>query len=255
MKRWITAQCILAFTLGMAFGQAGPAFDVASVKVDTVGINEGPGRGMEDVQHTPNSLTMRNVRLSTCIRWAYGLNESQVSGPDSINSERYDIAAKTGRTVDESQMKLMLQALLAERFHLAFHKQAKELSIFTLNVARNGPKLKESAEGGEGVQDGNMMKLSAQRTTMEQLASMLSRLLGSAVVDATGLKGKYDFEIDLRDYIPEKCRDAPCGIAEVNVPNMVVSAIQTQLGLRLDSKKQQAEVYIVDHADRSPVEN
>ena len=61
--------------------------------------------------------------------------------------------------------------------------------------------------------------------------------------------------INLMDYLPEKCRLAPCGIAEVDVPNMVASAIQTQLGLRLDSKKEPTEVYIVDHADRAPVEN
>jgi uncharacterized protein (TIGR03435 family) len=238
-----------------AFGQAAPAFEVASVRMNTTGANEGLGRGQEDIQHSPDGLTMRNVRLRSCLKWAYGLADNQVSGPDWINTERYDIAAKAASPVAEEQLRLMLRTLLAERFHLAFHKQTKELSTYTLHVARNGPKFKESAGEGESVTQGNQMNLMLQKTTMEQFAKMLATPLGGAVVDMTGLKGKYDFSLDLMPYLPDKCRYAPCGLAEIDITNSIASALLDQLGLQLAQKKEAVEVYVVDHADRTPLEN
>jgi uncharacterized protein (TIGR03435 family) len=198
---------------------------------------------------------MRNVRLSTCLKWAYGLSDNQISGPDWFNTARYDIVAKAASPVAADQLKLMMQALLAERFHLAFHKQTKTLSTYTLNVARNGPKFKESVGEGESVTNGNQMRVALKRTTMEQFAKMLSSPLGSQVIDMTGLKGKYDLTMDLMPYIPDKCRDAPCGLAEIDIGNTIASAIQEQLGLRLDSKKEAVEVFIIDRADKTPAEN
>jgi uncharacterized protein (TIGR03435 family) len=232
-----------------------PVFDVASVKPNTVGINEGPGRGREETEHSPLSLTMRNVRLSSCMKWAYDVNDYQISGPDWINLERYDIAAKTSAPATEEQLKLMLRALLAERFKLTFHRQQKELQTFALTVGKNGPKLQESTGEGESLTKGNQMSVGLARTTMAQFAEMLSSPLHTPVTDQTGLKGRYDFHLDLVPFIPDECRDAPCGLGVIDMPNIIARAVQEQLGLALEPRKGPVDVLIVDHAEKVPTEN
>ena len=76
---------------------------------------------------TPGNVTMRDVTAATCIKWAYGVQDSQIAGPDWLQSEHFDIVAKAGDPVTDDQLKLMMQALLADRFKLSFHRQNKEL--------------------------------------------------------------------------------------------------------------------------------
>src|ERR1017187_8144721 len=105
MIRAILGAGFLVFASCAAFGQStAPTFDVASVKPHKVGTNEEPGRGREEVNHTPDSLNMQNVRLSSCIKWAYGVNDYQISGPDWLNSERYAVIAKSAAPVPDAQL-------------------------------------------------------------------------------------------------------------------------------------------------------
>jgi hypothetical protein len=127
-----------------AFAQTaeGPAeFEVASVKVNTVGANEA-WRGRENVGNT------------------YRVEGSQISGPTWLDSERYDIFAKAAGAVGEEQIRLMLQKLLADRCKLIFHRNTREMSAYVLVVAKGGLKVHESAgEGESGVTPASSRKM------------------------------------------------------------------------------------------------
>src|ERR1035441_4249184 len=121
---------LILFAATAAFGQAAdspaPAFAVASVKASQPGAGGGRGR-RDNIQVSPGTVTMRNVSLKSSIRWAWHVSEFQVSGPDWLDSERYEIAGKAPGPATEEQLRLMMQTLLRERFKLALHRQTKEL--------------------------------------------------------------------------------------------------------------------------------
>src|SRR5580693_5387390 len=100
-------------------------FEVASIKPSQAANMDREGNRREDVDTAPGRLTMRNVSLSSCIRWAYGVHWSQVSGPDWLGTERFDIAAKAAGPASEDQLKVMLQTLLGDRFKLTLHRDSK----------------------------------------------------------------------------------------------------------------------------------
>src|SRR5262249_43342619 len=138
-------------------------------------------------------------------RWAYHVNDYQVSGPDMINRDRYDVVAKAPAAASEDQLRAMLQTLLADRFKLALHRQNKELSGYVLLVGKGGPKFQESTTQGESQiePDQRRMVVTVQRTPVSQLVEMLSNILRTPVVDETGLNGKYDISINVAKYIAE----------------------------------------------------
>jgi len=249
-----------------AFAQtaAPPSFEVASVKVDTVGTNEGPGRGRPIVNTDPGSLSMKNVPLKAVIQWAYHVYPYQVSGPSWIDTDRFAIDAKTPGPASEDQRRQMLQTLLAERFKLAFHRETKELGAYVVTVGKNGPKFKESeGEGEMELKPNGRAGITIRHATMAQLADMINSELGDSpfmvrlVVDQTGLKGRYDFSIDMTNVMgitsPVE-RGAP-GSGPDEMLNLVLGAISDQLGLKFEAKKTAVEVLVIDHAEKVPVEN
>ena len=265
MIRAILGAGLVVFASCGAFGQStASAFDVASVKPDKVGTNEGPGRGREEVSHTSDSLNMQNVRLSSCIKWAYSVNDYQITGPDWLNSERYDVIAKSAAPAPEAQLRLMLQTLLAERFKLAFHRQSKEISVYALTVGKNGPKMRHSEDEGESTTTGNKLSIEVKRTSMAQLADLLTNPLGRPVLDETGLQGRYDFKVDLAPYMVGDCISSPCAAQSVgaqiaehgpDMADVAMRALRDQIGLQLESRKAQVEILVIDHAERVPTEN
>jgi len=244
---------VLIVSVLAAFAQTAGApaeFEVASVKVNTVGANEA-WRGRENVGNTPASLTMQNVRLRTAMAWAYRVEGSQISGPTWLDTERYDIFAKAAGAVGEEQMRLMLQKLLADRFKLTFHRNTREMSAYVLVVAKGGLKVHESAREGEsGVTSAGKMTVlaTARRTTVAQFAGLLSTELQTPVVDLTGLKGQYDFAINIAPYVTDT-------VKQEDVPGILAQAIEEQLGLKLESRRTAIEMLVVDHAEMTPVEN
>src|SRR5580698_962517 len=106
-----------------------PTFEVASVRAGQ------PGR--ESIETGPASLTMRNARLSACIRWAYGVQDVQVSGPAWLNDVWFDIFAKSAREVKVAELRAMLQTLLSDRFKLAVHRDSKEMTALVLTVSKS----------------------------------------------------------------------------------------------------------------------
>ena len=245
--------CLMA---GGAFGQAAtaPAFDVASVRPSERPAGRGMGFRRDNIQVSPTSLTMRGVSLKTAIRWAYHVMDYQVSGPDWIGFQRYDIAAKAAAPASEEQLREMLQSLLADRFGLAVHRQKKEESAYVLLVGKNGPKFHESTTEGESsiAAERSKMTVTVQRTPLSQLVDTLSLVLRTPVVDETGLKGRYDITVNAAKYIAS---DRQPGDPPLDPVALIIIGIQEELGLKLESRKVTLDLVIVDHAEKVPTEN
>jgi uncharacterized protein (TIGR03435 family) len=242
-----TAVSLLVFTSLALAADAPPAFDVASIRPAE------PGRETIDV--LPGTVTMRNVRLSACIRWAYNVLDVQVSGPDWLTNTRFDIVAKAGTPAREAEMRTMMQKLLADRFKLELHRQTKEVSALILTVGKNGHKLKEvEQEGSPSFQTGRM-NLTGKGATVAQLIVFLSAQLRQPIVDQTGLAGRYDYFLDINAYITEEMRNQGGGGPPPEAPTIVAQALQAQLGLRVDPKKVPLEVLIVDKIEKTPTDN
>jgi uncharacterized protein (TIGR03435 family) len=217
----------------------GQTFEVASVKPNP----SGPGHAGIDVDG--NMIRMTNVTLQAVIVWAYEVSAPQLSGPAWLESERYDIVAKTASGAPEPAM---MRALLIERFKLAVHAATKEFPIYALVVAKNGPKLKKADPGGDDM-NSKPGHLTARSVSMARLADFLARPragLGRPVVDKTGLAGAFDFTLD---WTPD--RDAQASEA----PLSIFVALEEQLGLKLEAQKGPVEVLVVDHVEKVPAEN
>ena len=258
MLRTILGTSLMIFTSARASCQAAgapPSFEVASVHVSQIGKAGGEGSRRENIQFTPDTVTMRNVSLKSAIRWAYHVFEYQVSGPDWLQFERYDIVAKAAGAVTENQLRTMMQTLLAERFKVELHHQTKEFAAYALLVAKNGPKFHESETEGESSIDPDQKRMSVtvHRTPISQLTEMLSNVFRAPVVDMTGLKGKYDVTLNLAKYIGDiqpKGDGAP-----PDVLSIITMGLQEELGLRLESRKLPLDLLIIDRAEKVPVEN
>jgi uncharacterized protein (TIGR03435 family) len=231
---------------------AGPGFEVASVRPHRNG--GGTTRHMEQ-----GSLTYVNITLGEFIEMAYGVKHYQISGPAWVvsyaSSDRYDIVAKAGRLVRGEELQRMLAPLLVDRFHLALHRETRELSVYALVVAKNGPKFKQGDGGAESVSANDGGGYTHHNWSMATFANSLSLMsaVQRLVVDRTGLQGGYTFRANLRN--------PPKGISpsDLNVPAAdcedVFCAVQEQLGLRLESRKEPVEVLVVDSAEKMPTEN
>jgi uncharacterized protein (TIGR03435 family) len=226
-----------------------PAFDVATVKmggpVEANGmININTGKILNGV------VTLANATLSDCLKFAYSLTtDIQISGPEWINDKqvRFEVTGKAAAETPDNQLRLMLQGLLTERFRIAMHTEQREITHYELVVGKNGPKLKESTVApGEATGTARLDGIRSNRMQMNRLAALLSRTTRMAVLDKTGLTGFYQF--DLR-YADERLPP------ENQVGPSVFTAVQEQLGLKLESKKGPVEVLVIDHAEKVPVEN
>jgi uncharacterized protein (TIGR03435 family) len=218
-------------------------FEVASIKPSSA----EEGHSSWNSRH--GNLDMRNMSLKAIILAAYGIKDYQYSGPDWLEKERFDISAKAPGIVEDDQMLLAMQALLVERFHLAVHRESKPTAAYVLVVAKGGPKLHEvkpgpkSSNNSQRGSDG-ITHLTSQRVSMERLAAMLMRFADRPVVDRTGLTGVYDFKLDWAG--DEK--------ADTTAPSLF-TALQEQLGLKLQPDKIPVEFLVVDRCDKLPTEN
>jgi uncharacterized protein (TIGR03435 family) len=249
MRLTVPKVCLGVLVLASGIlGRAGEAqaFAVATIRPSAEAVKfEHDGR----TETSPGTLRMRDVTVSTCIKWAYGVQDSQISGPVWMQADHFDINAKADGPVGEEQMKLMMRTLLAERFKLSFHRQERELKAFALMVAKGGPKLHEAADDeSKGSMQNSEVGTVAKSTTMRELGDMLSGPLQTPVVDKTGLTGKYDFAIDFTNYLPEDKTVRP------NVGSVMMAALQGELGLKLEAEKAMVEVMVVDHVEK-PSEN
>ena len=251
-----------------------PAFEVASIKASPpppptgmmVGRFGGPG------SNDPTRVTFRNFDLSGLVIVAYGIEYFQLSAPDWLRDDRFDVVAKLPDGTTKEQFQYMLQNLLAERFHMAAHREKKEGQVYELVVGKNGPKLQEAAaepvpeddppptsghpkldrDGFPALPPGlrHWQVMIGNRASvryvesLDEFAETLSAQLGRPVTNATGLKGKYEFTLH---WVLEGARD--------DSGPTLFGAIQGQLGLKLEPKKGLIDIVVVDHIDKVPTEN
>jgi uncharacterized protein (TIGR03435 family) len=235
--------------------QEAPAFEVASIKPSqTQSAQNQPGRGLaalrEDINTDPGRLSMMNVTLSTAARWAYKLGVYEISGPEWISTLRFDIAAKAPAPVPEEQLRVMLQSLLKERFKLEAHRESRQLSGYALVVGKSGTKLKPVEGGGEGSMTGVAMMFEGHKMPLSRLADIVSSALRTPVRDMTKLEGFYDFKVDLRPYLT--------GLQpgeQLDLVSVATTALDAELGLRLEARKFPTEVLVVDRAEKTPTDN
>jgi len=221
------------------------AFEVASVR---------PSQdGREAIDVSAGSITMRNVRLTGAIRWAYNVLDVQVSGPDWLNTTRFDIIAKAGAPAKEPEMKQMMQTLLADRFKLELHRQTKEVNAMILTVAKGGHKMKEVGQESSPSFSTGKLNLTGKGASIEQLISFLSRELRLPIVDQTGLTGRYDYFMDINAYITDEMRNQ--GGPPLEAPSIIANALQAQLGLKVEAKKMPLEVLVIDKMEKTPADN
>ena len=230
------------------------AFEVATIKPVP---SEAKGGRYITMQGT-SRFVGKYYTLKGLIAAAYNLNPRVISGgPEWLDSEHFDIAALTPgdvRPTRDEQMG-MLRKLLTDRFELTFHRRPREFSIYVLEVAKGGPKLKESAKPDEvpaliNVVYPQSIKLPARNVTMEDFVSMLQRaVVDRPVVDKTGLRGKYDFDLE---WAPDESQfngEIASASADASAPPLF-TAIQQQLGLKLIATKGPVDALVVDKAER-----
>jgi len=232
---------------GLAQAQA---FAVATIRPSAAAVEfERDGK----TEFLRDTLQMRDVTVNTCIKVAYRVQDSQVSGPDWIGSDRFDIVAKPDGPADEAHMRLMLQALLAERFHLSFHREPRELKAMVLTVAPSGAKVsKAKAPDAPPFRENSATGTVARSMSMQEFADFLAGPLRMPLVDETGLTGKYDFAIDFTPYLPETQRGADGSRPDATI--ILKAALHDELGLNIEARKTQVQVMVIDHVER-PSEN
>jgi uncharacterized protein (TIGR03435 family) len=250
----LTAGLALLSSYGLS-AQEAAAFEVASIKshdpAQTPNTPRNPlAASREDINTDPGRLSMMNVTLNTATRWAYKLGVYEISGPEWISTARFDIVAKTATPVPEEQLRVMLQALLKERFKLEAHRESRQLSGYALVVGKNGTKLMPVEGGGEGSMTGGAMMFEGHKMPLSRLCDIISSALRTPVRDMTRLEGFYDFKVDLRPYLT--------GLQpgeQLDLVSVATSALEAELGLRLESRKFATEVLVVDRAEKTPTGN
>ena len=219
-----------------------PAFDAASVKRSS----PQPGRG-SNMSADPGRLTCRNVPLKRYVVVAWRLKDYQLSTPDWMNDERYDVTATMPAGTPPREVLDMLQALLVDRFKLATHRETKELAIYALVVDKNGLKLKPAEGFNTSVSSSPTGRSMRANVTMKGFAGLLSGLVDRPVVDMTGLAGGFNINLD---WAPDEMR-----ATGDSVPGPTIYSALHNVGLKLESRKAPVEILVVDRAEKVPVEN
>jgi len=222
-----------------------PAFEVASVKVNH------SGDGSSNAPRLTNGrLVAENATMRTILQTAYGLSALQIAGPAWIDSDRFDLEAKSPAGIPDSAMMPMLQALLKERFQMAAHSETRSTAVYDLTVTKGGPKFLpfDPAKIPEPPPRNGAAAMIIGPMTMEGLAGSLARAAGRPVVNKTGLEGRYFCAVT---YSPIRAQGnaGDAGGADI------FAAVQEQLGLKLEPAKAPLEFLIVDRADRVPLAN
>jgi uncharacterized protein (TIGR03435 family) len=248
--------------LPLAAQHSSPAFEVASIKpgvpfpvggfapgsrlVCPITGCGGPGTG------SPERITFTYISLKDLIGAAYNVQRHQVEAPGWLDSARFDIVATVppGATRDEAN--LMLQNLLADRFRLKLHRSTRELPVFALIVARNGPKLKVSADDPNAPKprgtlwSGGRKRLEFDSWTMASFARTLESDVGRPVIDMTGLEGTYDIRLEFASAPP--IAFAP-GSPDAQAAELF-TALTEQLGLKLEHSRGPVDVLVIDSVEQ-----
>jgi uncharacterized protein (TIGR03435 family) len=288
--------CAISAVAGIAHAQTAPAqplsFDVVSIKPHT---DEGMMMRI-GFRETPDGFSANGASLDLLLRNAFNLSPDRIlNEPDWAKSSRFDIEAKVApedaprlKGLTRQQRWAMMIPVLQDRFGFKFHHETKDLEVYTLVVAKGGPRLKQAdpaelaasaappAADKPGapnaltpgqVKPGQMrmrmspqgMSLEAYAGTIDALADTISQQIGSTVVDKTGLTGKYDYTLT---FMPDEMSGPMAGLmrgapppdagAQTQEPTgpSIFAALQEQLGLKLEAQKAPVDVIVIDHMER-----
>lgn len=217
-------------------------FEVATIKP------ANPDATSSGMDSDTGLLRIQNQTLHALIRIAYDVNDRQVAGGAKwVESDRFDVNGKASGAAKGPELLLMLQTLLADQFKLAFHSETRTVSGYSLVPAKGGLKM-EVAMGDGASTSGRRGVIDAKGGTMKALAERLTRLLQAPVEDATGTTNGFNFTLK---WAAETLSANPS--ADTDGPT-IFTALQEQLGLRLESRKVSMEVLVIDSAEK-PKEN
>jgi uncharacterized protein (TIGR03435 family) len=232
------------------------AYDVATIK---------PADASRDARRwvgfLPTGLSVKNLPLQMLIREAFALEDDRISGaPAWVKNSRFDIEAKvaesdipTVKNMTIDQRKAMLRPLLQERFDLKFHYESRTLPLYVLVIGKGGSKLKVFEPPGNpttnGLRSTGRGRLEAQGIPMEAVASVLSKEVGRTVLDETRLNGKYDFTLEWEPDDAPPVAGNDNGLAQDSVAPSLFTALQEQLGLKLEPRKGPIRVMVIDHVE------
>jgi uncharacterized protein (TIGR03435 family) len=224
---------IILFAAGLLFAQS---FEVAAIRV-----NRDPGAD-PNVNSLPGGrLIVTSQNLRDLLKFAFDLKDFQLEGaPGWADGDRYDIDAKAAGS--GANVRDLVRSLLEDRFGLKHHTETRELTIYSLRPAKGDLKMVRHDDGPGTKARTTCGHMTGQRVTSGVIAKMLSRYLGRDVRDDTGLPGKYDFELS---WTPDAgpCRDA------AEAPS-IFTAVQQQMGLRLESTRGPVRVLVIDRAEK-----
>ena len=233
-----------------------------------VGMSGGPG------SRDPSMVIGHNMTLSGLVAYAYDVLFFQLVAPSWANDSKFLLTAKVPPGATRQQVRVMLQNLLADRFQVKVHTDKKEMPVYELTIGKGGPKFQAAVDVPAGeVTAGPQMKLDEQgfpilerpgwvgrgnkvrmwqpKMTMEDLGKSICGELGRPVIDATGLAGEYN----IRMFWVQGSASTGPESAESEAGPSLMRAIQEQLGLKLEAKKSNVDVLVVDHAEKFPSEN
>ncbi len=223
---------------------AHPSFAVAAIKP------HDPNSPRQGFIAQGDRFTIRGQTVATLMQYAYAIYWRQiVDSPDWVFHDRYDIEGTTDTEGEPnlSQQQEMLQKLLADRFGLKFHRDKRELSVYALQIAKGGPKL-TAAANPDAQPDQDAAGHGTEITQIYTSSSIGHFILGMQffldrpIVDQTGLTGLYDLKLH---YTTDESRTT-----DPNAPPGIFTAIQQQLGLKLEATKASTDVFVIDRAER-----
>jgi uncharacterized protein (TIGR03435 family) len=245
-SRFVPVVAIAVLMRNGAPAQSPERFEVASVRATTAAANAGTSVDLFE----GGRIRIVNEPVKLLIRQAFRVQDAQIIGaPEWLDTDRFDIEAKTGRPekIKPAELGPLMQSLLADRFHLQFHRETRELTVGALVEAKGGAKLKPGADGVQNAMNtsGGPHKTDLVGTgvTLEFLAGYVGNRLGRIVVDKTGLTTPYDFKLQ---WAPDEAPDSPAP--------PLLNALRDQLGLRLESQKSPVACVVIDRIAR-PAEN
>jgi uncharacterized protein (TIGR03435 family) len=237
---------------------ADPSLEVATIKPSEPG-RQGKGFGYRGTQ-----FVTFNTNMNDLIAFAYGLHAKQIIGaPDWFGTDLFDIDGKPdvpGRPSIQ-QMESMMRKLLTDRCALKFHHEQKELSVYAVRLGNGGPKMSKTTAGPndpQGFGFRGLGDLGVRNLTMAEFATwMQSSVMDKPVMDQTGLKDKYDFTLK---WTPDDSQFAqfrgavapapqPAG-ENPNAPPSLYTAVQEQLGLKIEATKAPDDVIVIDHVEK-----
>lgn len=261
----LLALLLLTALLCTAQNGARPRFDVVSIRA----VPPNAPMVMRDQDFTPilpgGQYVDSRTTLHSMIGFAYGVKSYlQLTGlPNWANNQSYEVAAKPAQDFpalppeeNREQVRLMLRALLEDRFHLQLHTETRKQPVYKLEVAKGGLKLKEVEAPVPPDKEGNVnaaygdsgIRMIARKSSMERMAAALTIMLGQPVMDETGLKGYYSFDVNwIAPPTPGSPPPGP-GFGAEGIA-LLMSNLQSQFGLRLTKTRGPVEYWVVDHVE------